>query len=106
MTTTRRKNRILDELYETACGLHAAGLINARRMAQFDALRNDSREEIPPEKIKQLREKERLSQADFATILNTSLSTVQKWETGCQRPSGPSRRLLSLIERKGLEAIL
>jgi len=33
-------------------------------------------------------------------------STVQKWEVGDQRPSGPSLKLLSLIERKGFEAVL
>jgi len=47
-----------------------------------------------------------LSQAVFATVLNTSVSTVQKWEVGDKKPSGPSLKLLNLIERKGLEAVL
>jgi len=42
----------------------------------------------------------------FAAVLNTSLSTVQKWEVGDKKPSGPSLKLLNLIERKGLEAII
>ena len=39
-------------------------------------------------------------------VLNTSLSTVQKWEIGDKKPSGPSLKLLNLIERKGLEALI
>jgi putative transcriptional regulator len=106
MTTIQRKSRILDELHETARGLHTSGLISAHRMAEYDALREGGGEDMPPEKIKRLREKEHLSQADLDTVLNTSISTIQKWGIGHQRPNGPSRRLLSLIERKGLEAIL
>jgi putative transcriptional regulator len=47
-----------------------------------------------------------LTQAVLAAVLNTSLSTVRKWEGGEKQPSGPSLKLLSLLERKGLEAVL
>jgi len=46
-----------------------------------------------------------MSQAVFAAVLNTSVSTVQKWEIGEQRPSGPSLKLLNVIERKGVDAL-
>jgi putative transcriptional regulator len=39
-------------------------------------------------------------------VLNTSLSTVRQWEIGDKHPSGPSQKLLSLLERKGLEALI
>ncbi len=106
MATTKRKSRILDELHETARGLHGAGLISKRRMSEFDALCHLDVHEMPSQKIKSLREQSRLSQAVFAAVLNTSLSTVQKWEVGDKKPSGPSLKLLNLIERKGLEAVL
>jgi putative transcriptional regulator len=106
MTTTKRKSRILDEMHETARGLHNAGLINKRRMHEFDALCHLGVEEMSPQKIKSLREEAHISQAVFAAVLNTSLSTVQKWETGNKKPSGPSLKLLNIIERKGLEAVL
>lgn len=104
--TTRRKSRILAEVHETAKGLSNAGLISKRRMAEFDALCNLEVKAIAPEKIRQLREKEHVSQAVFAAILNTSISTIQKWELGDKKPSGPSLKLLSLLEKKGLEAVL
>ncbi len=39
-------------------------------------------------------------------MLNTSPSTVRQWEIGEKQPSGPSLKLLNLIDRKGLEALL
>lgn len=106
MPTTKRKSQIIQEMHETARGLDQAGLISKRRMREFDALCHLDVEEMPPQKVKSLREKAHLSQAVFAAVLNTSLSTVQKWEVGDKKPSGPSLKLLTLIERKGLEAVL
>ncbi len=106
MATTKRKSRIMDEMHETASGLHSAGLISKRRMGEFDALCHLEVHEMAPQLIKSLREHSHVSQAVFAAVLNTSLSTVQKWEAGDKKPSGPSLKLLNLIERKGLEAIL
>ncbi len=106
MATMKPKSRIIEEMHETALGLHGAGLINKRRMREFDALCHLNVEELSPQKIKSLREQARVSQAVFAAVLNTSLSTIQKWEIGDKKPSGPSLKLLNLIERKGLEAVL
>ena len=106
MARIERKRRIIDEMHETARGWHDAGLISKRRMGEFEALCNLEVGEMAPGQIKRLREKAHMSQAVFAAILNTSLSTVQKWEIGDKRPSGPSLKLLSLIRRKGLEAVL
>jgi putative transcriptional regulator len=106
MATAKRKSRILEEVHETARGLHRAGLISKRRMGEFDALCHLDVHEMPPQQIKSLREKAHLSQAVFAAVLNTSLSTVQKWDATDLKPSRPSLKLLNLIERKWLEAVL
>lgn len=106
MTTIKRKSRILSEMHETALGLHSAGIISKRRMSEFDALCHLDVHNMPPPQIKLLREQINLSQAVFAAVLNTSVSTVQKWEVGEKKPSGPSLKLLNLIERKGLESVL
>ncbi len=42
----------------------------------------------------------------FAAYLNTSISTVQKWERGDKSPNGISLKLLNLVESKGLEVLL
>ena len=106
MVIKKRKSRIVGEMHKTARGLHEIGLIDKRRMRELDALYLLDVEEMPPRKIKWLREKSQVSQAVFAAVLNTSVSTVQKWEIGEKKPSGPSLKLLNLIERKGLDALL
>ncbi len=106
MTKTKCNRRILKEVHEMASDLHEIGMIDKRRMREFDALCNLDVAEMPPQKIKQLREEAHVSQAVFASVLNTSVSTIQKWEIGDKKPSGPSLKLLSLIERKGLKTVL
>ena len=59
-----------------------------------------------PEKIISIRKKFRLSQAALASIFNISPSTVQKWEQGNKKPTGASRKLLDIMERKGINALI
>lgn len=101
-----RKSRILEEVLESARGLHSAGVITKRKLAEFEALCQPKLLEMPPQKIRSIRERANMSQAVFASVLNISVSTVQKWEVGDKKPSGPSLKLLNLIERKGLETVL
>lgn len=106
MTNNIRRSRILVEVHETASGPHHASEISKRRMHEYVALSNLAVPAIGARKIKLIRENSKLSQAVFAAVLNTSVSTVQKWEVGEKKPGGPSLKLLSLIDRKGLEAVL
>ena len=106
MKQKKNESRILRDVQETAQGLYTTGVISKHRMGEFSALCNLAIEEMPPEKIRALREKSHLSQSVFAAVLNTSISTIQKWEIGDKKPSGTSLKLLSLIDRKGIEVIL
>jgi DNA-binding transcriptional regulator YiaG len=45
------------------------------------------------------------TQAVFAAILNTSKSSVQKWEIGQKRPTGTALKLLHLVQKNGLDAV-
>ena len=105
-TKTRAKSPILEAVHETASDLHRLGFINKRNMHKFDALCLDPIPDYDSEKIRALRDHLQLSQAVLAAVLNTSLSTVRKWEGGAKHPSGPSLKLLNLLERKGLDAVL
>lgn len=60
---------------------------------------------IEPAQIKQLREANNVSQPVFARYLNTSESTVEKWETGAKKPSGAALKLLSLVRKHGLQLL-
>ena len=57
-------------------------------------------------KIRSLRARYKISQTVLASLLNTSTSSVRQWETGNKHPSGPSRKLLHLLDHKGLGALL
>lgn len=100
------KSRLMEAVHETASDLHSLGFIDVHKMRQYDALCLDPVPEYDSKKIRALRDHLKLSQAVLASVLNTSLSTVRKWEIGEKRPSGPSAKLLNLLERKGLEAVL
>lgn len=99
-------DRLLKTLHETAHGLHEAGVMDAITMREFDALCLPPIKQYSAAQIRRLRQRVKASQAVFAACLNTSASTVQKWEQGQKRPNGPSLKLLDLVDRKGLEALL
>lgn len=100
-----KKSKILEAVHETAVGLHKAGLMDRITMREFDLLCLPKIETLEPQKIKAIREASQVSQAVFAAMLNTSVSTVQKWEIGQKRPSGTALKLLHIVEKRGLEAI-
>jgi putative transcriptional regulator len=51
---------------------------------------------MPPRKI---RAGLRLSQAAFAGLMGVSVRTVQDWEQGRRKPSGPAEALLRIAEQ-------
>ncbi|MEX0943327.1 MAG: DNA-binding transcriptional regulator [Pseudomonadales bacterium] len=96
---------ILDVVHESAKDLHNAGVMDDVTLREFDALCLPPVKQYTPVQIKRIRRKTRASQGVFAAYLNTSKSTVQKWEQGAKTPNGPSLKLLNLVDRKGLEAL-
>lgn len=96
---------VLNVVHETARGLHDAGLMETKTMREFDALCLPRVKLYTAMQIKRIRERSKASQAVFAAYLNTSVSTVQKWERGEKKPNGPSLKLLSLVDTKGLQAL-
>ena len=102
----KSKSRLLEAVHETARDLHRLGFIDKRKMRKYDALCLEPVPEFDADKVRALRERLHLSQAVLASVLNTSVSTVRKWEVGDKKPSGPSQKLIDLIERNGLEAVL
>ncbi len=102
----KTKSPILDAVHETAKGLFNAGVMDQVTLREFDRLCLPPVEPLAPEQIKRLRENSHVSQAVFAALLNTSVSTVQKWEIGQKRPTGTALKLLHLVQKRGLEAVI
>ena len=96
---------ILDVVHDSAKDLHGAGVMDEMTLREFDVLCLPPVKQYSSVQIKRIRLKSKASQGVFAAYLNTSISTVQKWERGAKKPNGPSLKLLNLVDLKGLEAL-
>jgi putative transcriptional regulator len=61
-------------------------------------LRVHTLKEPAPPKI--IRTKLKISQSAFAGLMGVSLRTIQDWEQGRRKPSGPALALLRIAEQK------
>jgi putative transcriptional regulator len=100
-----KKSAILEAVHETAKDLYEVGVMDQLTMRKFDQLCLQPVPQLKPEEIKQIRETANVSQAVFASLLNTSVSTIQKWEIGQKRPTGIALKLLHLVQKKGLDIV-
>jgi len=106
MTKIKKGSDILQTVHETARDLNRLGFIDKRKLAQYDALCIPPVSDYDADRIRALRSSFNLSQPVFAAVLNTSTSTVRQWEIGAKHPRGTSLKLLDILERKGLDAVL
>lgn len=54
--------------------------------------------DISAEEIKKIRNNLGLTQSVFAAVIGVSTKTVEAWESGTNRPIGPARRMISIIQ--------
>jgi len=101
----KSKSEILNAVLETASGLHKAGVLDQVTLREFDRLCAPPVKQLKPTEIKRIRESSRVSQAVFAALLNTSVSTVQKWEIGQKHPTGAALKLLHLVQKNGIDIV-
>ncbi|MFG5382894.1 helix-turn-helix domain-containing protein [Yoonia sp. R2-816] len=97
---------ILDIAHDMAKDLHEVGAMDDITMRVMDKLCIPDTPSFDAERIKQIRKKTRMSQTVFAKVLNVGGTTIAQWEQGKKNPSGPSARLLEVIDRKGIESII
>jgi putative transcriptional regulator len=105
MTKQKFKSDAFEAIHASASALHKVGAIDKQTMKEFDASCLSTPAKIAPSKIKSLRLHYRVSQPVFARYLNTSESTVEKWETGAKRPSGIALKLLQIVQNHGLDIL-
>ena len=80
--------------------------MDAVTLKEIELLCLPSRRAFSAKDVKRIRKNAKLSQPVFAAVLNVGKSTVAQWESGAKHPSGPSVRLLDVIDRKGIEALV
>jgi putative transcriptional regulator len=95
----------MEAIHEAATDLYSVGGMDRKTMRKFDVLCLTQIQKMTPKKIRALRTREKASQAVFAAYLNVTPSLISKWERGEKNPQGTSLKLLSLVEKKGLEVI-
>ncbi len=105
-TSNRTKSDAFAAIHSAAQGLHRTGGISKTTLREYDELCLDAIPEFNAKDIKRIREHAHVSQPVFAKYLNTSESTVQKWEAGQKKPSGMALRLLSIVEKHGLAVLV
>ena len=54
---------------------------------------------VTPMEIKEIRKQLELTQKEFAALIHTSKSTIERWEAGRETINGPIVTLLQLLER-------
>lgn len=99
------KSDAFEAIHSSASALFKIGAIDKTTMRDFD----DSCLMVTPiieaTEIKKIREQNHVSQPVFARYLNTSKSTVQKWEIGAKHPSGMALKLLSVVQKHGIHIL-
>ena len=110
-TPLKGKARVRSEISEIAQDLAKGGLM-PRDEANKITLRMLGPDGLPgtsvmtAKDIVAIRERERMSQAVFARLLDVTTGTLSKWERGEIAPRGPARRLLLVIKAQGADALL
>jgi len=95
------RSEAFEAIHQSAQALFRVGAIDKTTLREFDAACLSVPLAFEPEQIRVLREQCQVSQSVFAKLLNTSVSTVQKWESGAKRPSGLALKLLDIVSRHG-----
>ena len=105
MTKRKFRSEAFEAIHSTVAGMHRSGTVDKETMRHFDETCLAVLTELSPREIKELRESYHVSQPVFARYLNTSESTVEKWETGGKRPSGAALKLLNVVQKHGLKVL-
>ncbi len=87
MTKRDISQEILDSIQEIKAFKKGEGSLKTRALTR----------PAPPQII---RSKLNISQATFAGMMGVSLRTIQDWEQGRRKPSGPALALLRIAEQK------
>ena len=103
--TKTYKSTALAAIHETVSDMFEAGVIDKQTMHHFDESCLTPVHPFSADEIKSLREREEVSQTVFARYLNVTKDSVSQWERGQKKPASSALKLLSLIERNGINSI-
>ena len=96
----------LKNMYDLAVDLHKVGAMDFITKKAMDELCLPEQKTFSDADVRRIRKKTNMSQPVFAAVIGVSSSAIAQWERGAKKPGGSSRRLLDVIERKGVEILL
>ena len=102
----KKHSDILDMTLELATELVAVGAMDQATLRDLEALAVPEVRRFTAQDIRAIRAANRVSQPVFAKYMNVGTSTVSQWEQGKKSPSGSALRLLDVVRRKGVGAIV
>jgi putative transcriptional regulator len=97
------RSKISAAVHRTAEDFHRSGVMSKKTMREFDELCLTPIKPFDAKQIEELRKREDASQAVFARHLGLSTNLISQWERGKKKPRGASLKLLTLVERNGLD---
>ena len=115
MTTKPAPDDAMANILASAKALQRVGALDAVEMAQIrkitarkapDLMTRAEVVGLTGDKIKHIREANNVSQAVFAKLINTKVGTLQKWESGVNRPQGAALKLLHLVKDHGVKLLV
>lgn len=92
-------------IHETVESLQEIGAVSKKTLREFDEACLTPLNVLSPDQIRSLRHRENLSQPVFARYLNVSRNLISDWERGAKKPGGPALRLLTVVEKNGIQFI-
>jgi putative transcriptional regulator len=93
----------LQAAHTFAKDLTSVGMLPKTTLRELDPMCLTPVKPLTPRQIARIRAREEVSQAVFARHLGVSLTLISQWERGEKKPSGASLKLLTLVDKKGLD---
>lgn len=98
--------KLKDTIDDLAHGLHKANLIDVKTLRELTDDDLPVIVEYTGAEIQQLRKRQHLSQSVFAKYLNISPAMIRSLEQGQRHAHGAILKLLNIIDRHGIEALI
>lgn len=95
-----------ETINDLAQGLHKADIIDIKTLRELTEDELPVLVEYTGAEIQQLRKRQRLSQSVFAKYLNISPAMIRSLEQGQRHAHGAILKLLNIIDRHGIGALI
>ncbi|WP_192485404.1 MULTISPECIES: helix-turn-helix domain-containing protein [Cysteiniphilum] len=96
-------NTIRETINDLSNDLYTTGIIDKQTLRDLTELSTPNIYEYTGEDIKEIRERQNVSQAVFAKFLNISPAMVRSLEQGQRKAQGAILKLINIVDDKGLK---